>query len=238
MAQKNKKSTSKSSKNKWLKKCTRILGYVALSLFVFSILITLIYRWVNPPITPLMLIRKMEEGSKIEKKWMPLDSISPFMVTAAVGGEDANFMNHSGFDFDAIENAMEKNMSGKSVRGGSTISQQVAKNVFLWPGRSYVRKGFEAYFTLLIETFWSKKRIMEMYLNVIEMGDGIYGAEAAAQFYFHKSASKLTKNEASLITACYPNPRIYFPNKPSPFVLHKQSLILRNMNRIKKVKFE
>ena len=103
MAQKNKKSTSKSLKNKWLKKCTRILGYVALSLFVFSILITLIYRWVNPPITPLMLIRKMEEGSKIEKKWMPLDSISPFMVTAAVGGEDANFMNHSGFDFEAIE---------------------------------------------------------------------------------------------------------------------------------------
>lgn len=233
-----KKKTSASSKHKGLKKAARIAGYIALSLFLFSIFITILYRWVNPPITPLMLIRKTSEGSKIDKKWMSLDSISPFMVSAAVGGEDANFLNHSGFDFDAIENAMEKNMSGKSVRGGSTISQQVAKNVFLWPQRSFIRKGFEAYFTMLIEIFWSKKRIMEVYLNVIEMGDGIYGAEAAAQFYFHKSASKLTKNEASLITACYPNPRIYFPNKPSAFVLHKQSLILSNMNRIKKVKFE
>ena len=238
MAQNKKKSSSKSSKNGWLKKGVRISGYILLSLFILSIVVTILYRWVNPPVTPLMVIRKMSEGSKIDKKWMPLDSISPYMVTAAVGGEDANFMNHSGFDFDAIENAMEKNMSGKSVRGGSTISQQVAKNVFLWPERSWVRKGLEAYFTLLIETCWSKKRIMEVYLNVIEMGDGIYGAEAAAQFYFHKSASKLSKNEASLITACYPNPRIYFPNRPSPFVVHKQAIILRNMNRIKRVKFE
>ncbi len=238
MAQNKKKSSSKSSKNRWLKKGIRISGYILLSLFILSIAVTILYRWVNPPITPLMVIRKMSEGSKIDKKWMPLDSISPYMVTAAVGGEDANFMNHSGFDFDAIENAMEKNMSGKSVRGGSTISQQVAKNVFLWPERSWVRKGLEAYFTLLIETCWSKKRIMEVYLNVIEMGDGTYGAEAAAQFYFHKSASKLSKNEASLITACYPNPRIYFPNRPSPFVIHKQAIILRNMNRIKRVKFE
>ncbi len=238
MALKKKKTTTKSSsKSKW-KKIMKIAGYTMLALFAFSIFMTILYRWVNPPITPLMVIRKFGEGSKIEKKWMPLDSISPFMVSAAVGGEDANFMNHSGFDFEAIENAMEKNMSGKSVRGGSTISQQVAKNVFLWQKRSWLRKGLEVYFTLLIETFWSKERIMEVYLNVIEMGDGIYGAEAAAQFYFHKSAKKLTKNEASLITACYPNPRIYFPNKPSPFVLHKQSLILRNMSKIKKVKFE
>jgi len=238
MALKTKKSPAKSSKHGWLKKTTRIVGYIALSFFVLSILTTILYRWINPPITPLMVIRKISDGSKIEKKWMPLDRISPYMVVAAVGGEDANFMNHSGFDFDAIESAMEKNRSGKKVRGGSTISQQVAKNVFLWPGRSWIRKGFEVYFTMLIETFWSKERIMEVYLNVIEMGDGIYGAEAAAQNYFHKSATKLTKNEAALITACYPNPRIYFPNKPSPFVIHKQQVILRNMNRIKRVKFD
>lgn len=237
MAVKKKKSPSKSGKRPWLKKLMKIAGYTMLILFGFSIFMTILYRWVNPPITPLMVIRKVGEGSKIEKKWMPLDSISSYMVTAAVAGEDANFMNHSGFDFEAIENAMEKNMSGKSVRGGSTISQQVAKNVFLWPKRSWLRKGLEAYFTMLIEVCWSKERIMEVYLNVIEMGDGVYGAEAAAQTYFHKSAKKLTKNEASLITACYPNPRIYFPNKPSPFVLHKQSLILRNMSKIKKVKF-
>lgn len=237
MALKKKKPTKKSSKNSGLKKVFKIFGYVVLGMFILSILSTILYRWVNPPITPLMVIRKIEDGSSIKKTWKPLDQISPYMVTAAVGGEDANFMNHSGFDFDAIENAMQKNMSGKSVRGGSTISQQVAKNVFLWPKRSWVRKGLEVYFTMLIEIFWSKERIMEVYLNVIEMGDGIYGAEEAAQWYYKKPAKKLTKTEAAMITACYPNPRIYFPNKPSATVLHKQSLILRNMNRIKKVKF-
>ncbi|MEI6346772.1 MAG: monofunctional biosynthetic peptidoglycan transglycosylase [Bacteroidota bacterium] len=242
MTQSKKKSTTKSSvkssKKKWWKKALKIISYIAASFIILSILTTILYRWVNPPITPLMVIRKIEDGSSINKKWMPLDSISPNMVTAAVGGEDANFLNHSGFDFEAIENAMEKNLSGKAVRGGSTISQQVAKNVFLWSGRSWVRKGLEVYFTMLIEVFWSKERIMEVYLNVIEMGDGVYGAEAASQKYFNKSSSKLNRNEAALITACYPNPRIYFPNKPSSTVLHKQGLILRNMSRIKRVKFD
>lgn len=237
MAVKKKKPASKSSNKKGVKKALKISGYILLGIFILSIFTTILYRWVNPPITPLMVIRKFQDGSTIDKSWKSLDNISSYMVTAAVGGEDSKFMNHSGFDFDAIENAMEKNTSGKSVRGGSTISQQVAKNVFLWPKRSWVRKGLEAYFTLLIETFWSKERIMEVYLNVIEMGDGVYGAEAAAQKYYKKSAKKLTKSEAAMITACYPNPRIYFPDKPSATVLHKQGLILRNMNRIKKIKF-
>jgi monofunctional biosynthetic peptidoglycan transglycosylase len=175
MVQSKKKPKAKSSKKSWWKKPAKIVGYIAVGFFILSILTTILYRWVNPPITPLMIIRKME-GSSINKTWKSLDSISPQMVTAAVGGEDANFMNHSGFDFEAIENALEKNQSGKAVRGGSTISQQVAKNVFLWPGRSWIRKGFEAYFTMLIEIFWSKERLMDVYLNVIEMGDGIYGA--------------------------------------------------------------
>lgn len=238
MATPKKKTKAKSSSKFWQKKPVKIGTYILLGFFATTVFSTIVYRWVNPPITPLMIIRKIQDGSTIDKKWMPLDSISSKMVLAAVGGEDANFLNHSGFDFEAIEHAIEKNQSGKAVRGGSTISQQVAKNVFLWPKRSWLRKGLEVYFTMLIEVIWSKERIMEVYLNVIEMGDGVYGAEAAANKYFHKKASKLTKSEAAMITACYPNPRIYFPDKPSATVLHKQGLILQNMSKIKRVKFD
>ncbi len=238
MAKNKTKSTSKSKKRKIWAKIIRIISYSTLVFVLLSILSVFIYIWVNPPITPLMIIRKIEDGNKINKTWVELEKISPNLITAAVAGEDANFMNHSGFDFEAIEKAIEKNESGKKIRGGSTISQQVAKNVFLWPNRSWIRKGFEAYFTLLIEIFWSKERIMEVYLNVIEMGDGIYGAEAASQKYFKKSASKLNINESALLTACYPNPRIYFPDKPSATVIYKKNIILRNMSRIKRVKFD
>ncbi len=175
---------------------------------------------------------------KMEKKWRDFDDLSDNLKYAAMAGEDAHFLKHWGFDIKSIQKAYKKNQAGKRVRGGSTISQQTAKNVFLWPGRSWIRKGFEAYFTALIELLWTKKRIMEVYLNVIETGDGIYGAEAATQFYYKKPATRLSKGQAALLIAVLPNPRRWSPTKPTPYIYHKQYLILRNMRRIRNLKFE
>lgn len=174
---------------------------------------------------------------KLEKKWRDFDELSDNLKYAAIAGEDANFMKHFGFDFESIQKAYARNKAGKPVRGGSTISQQTAKNVFLWPGRSYVRKAFEAYFTVLIEIFWSKKRILEVYLNVAEMGDGIYGAEAASRQFYHKSAERLTKAQAALLIAVLPSPLKWSVTHPTPYVRYKQYLILRNMRRIAKPRF-
>lgn len=202
-----------------------------------TVLWVLVYRFVNPPITLLMIQRNIERSgddkpSKMEKKWVDFDNISNNMKRAAVSAEDQLFLKHIGFDVKAIEKAFEANKNSKKIKGGSTISQQTAKNVFLWPGRSYIRKGFEAYFTLLIEILWSKERILEVYLNVIEMGDGVYGAEAAAQEYFGKSCTKLTRSQAALIAACFPNPRKWSPKKPTRYIKHRQYLIMRNMRRL------
>jgi monofunctional biosynthetic peptidoglycan transglycosylase len=207
-----------------------------------SLVWVLIYRFINPPITLLMLQRAVErkidgKDLKIDKSWLPIEDISTNLKRAAIAGEDANFLNHMGFDFKAIETAFEKNKKGKRIRGGSTISQQTAKNVFLWPGRSYIRKAFEAYFTVLIELLWGKERILEVYLNVIEMGDGIYGSEAAVQNYWGKSANSMSKSQAALLVAVLPNPRRWNPARPSRFVYYKQSLILRNMSSLKKLPF-
>lgn len=193
-------------------------------------------------ITPLMVIRLGEqlldgESLKLQKRWVPIDDMSPHLVVAAITAEDQNFQDHWGFDFEAMERAYKSNKKGKKVRGGSTISQQTAKNAFLWPSRSYVRKAFEAYFTGLIELVWSKKRIMEVYLNIIEMGDGVYGAEMAAQKYFHKSAKKLTRGEAALIIACVPNPRKFNPARPSKYIRGRQEWILKYMNYMKPVEW-
>ncbi len=166
---------------------------------------------------------------KLEKKWVPLEEISPHLQLAVVCSEDQNFINHSGFDFQAIDKAMEYNKKHKKTRGASTISQQTAKNVFLWSGRSWIRKGFEVYFTFLIETFWSKHRIMEVYLNVIEMGEGVYGAQAASTIFFHKDAKKLTEGEASLIAAVLPNPLKFSVVKPSEYVSNRKSWIMHQM---------
>ncbi|TZF82190.1 monofunctional biosynthetic peptidoglycan transglycosylase [Pedobacter sp. BS3] len=202
----------------------------------------LLYRFVNPPVTWLMLQRGLErkfDGKdwKLEKQWRDFDELSANLKLAAVAGEDARFLQHWGFDMNAIQKAYQKNEKGLPLRGGSTISQQTAKNVFLWPGRSWIRKGFEAYFTALIELLWSKKRILEVYLNVIETGDGIYGAEAATQAYFHKPAIRLSRSEAALLVAVFPNPRRWSPAKPTAYIYHKQQLILRNMRRIRKLEF-
>jgi len=170
--------------------------------------------------------------SRMDKKWVDFEDISDNMKRAAVSAEDQLFLKHLGFDLKAIEKAFAENKNSKKVKGGSTISQQTAKNVFLWPGRSWLRKGFEAYFTLLIELLWSKERILEVYLNVIEMGDGIYGAEAAAQSYFGKSCTKLSRSQAALIAACFPNPRRWTPRRPTQYIKHRQYLIMRNMRRL------
>ncbi len=181
-----------------------------------------------------MLIRCAEqkvEGKKMKlnKSWKPLEEISPDLQLAVVCSEDQNFLKHHGFDFGAIKKAMKHNKKSKRKHGASTISQQTAKNVFLWPGRSWLRKGFEVYFTFLIETFWSKQRIMEVYLNVIEMGDGIYGAEAASKAYFNKSALTINKQQAATITVVLPNPIKYHAKKPGSYLNGRINWLLQQM---------
>jgi monofunctional biosynthetic peptidoglycan transglycosylase len=200
-----------------------------------SIISVVVFRWVPVPFTPLMLIRCVEQKSdgksmRMKHDWVSLEEISPKLQLAVVCSEDQNYLKHFGFDWGAIEKAMKEKEQGKKLRGASTITQQTAKNVFLWPGRSFIRKGFEAYFTLLIEIFWSKERIMEVYLNSIEMGDGVYGAEAAAQYWFKKSAKKLNKDESAAIAAILPNPLKYVASPASAYVTKRKEWIKQQMS--------
>lgn len=225
-----------------IQKIRLIIGRLLLWFFGITIIWVALYRFINPPITYLMIQRGIErklDGKdwKLERSWLSIDELSDNLKKAAIGGEDSRFMQHWGFDLNALEKAMEKNKKGKRVIGGSTISQQTAKNVFLWPGRSYIRKGFEAYFTLLIELLWGKERILEVYLNVIEMGDGIYGAKVAAQSYWGESAKSLSKAQAALLVAVLPNPLRWSPARPTRYIYYKQSLILRNMRNVGKLPF-
>jgi monofunctional biosynthetic peptidoglycan transglycosylase len=174
---------------------------------------------------------------RFKKDWVSIDKISRHMPQAVVAAEDQKFLDHFGFDIEAMEKAWEGNKKGKRIKGASTITQQTAKNVFLWPGRNFIRKGLEAYFTLLMEILWSKERIMEVYLNVIEMGEGIYGIEAAAQAYYKKPAAKLNRQESAMIAAVLPNPRRWRPTRPTPYIYGRQSWILRQMNNINPVGF-
>ena len=198
----------------------RGFGRLLLWLFLIGLLgpplLVAIYRFVPPPVTLLMLQKSGEFG--IDKDWRALDRIDSDLVNAVVAAEDSHFCEHNGFDVQAIRKAMASNERGGKVRGGSTISQQTAKNVFLWPQRSWVRKGAEAYFTVLTETLWSKRRIMEVYLNVVEMAPGVYGAEAAAQKWFGKSAANLSRQEAARLAAILPSPRRYKAASPGPYV--------------------
>ena len=214
-----------------------VLKRVLFIFFASSIFMTLLYRFVPVPITPLMLIRSMEQLTdgkvvQLKKQWVPIEKISPEMVNAVVASEDNLFMSHWGFDFDAISKAKKMNEKGKKVYGASTISQQTAKNVFLWPSRTWVRKGLECYFTVLIELFWPKERIMEVYLNVAETGNGIYGVEAASKHYYQKSAKNLTQEQAALIAASLPAPRRYNPANPTAYIRSRQQKILRLMKQI------
>jgi monofunctional biosynthetic peptidoglycan transglycosylase len=221
----------------FLKKLWRFIWKTAMWFFILSIGSVILFRWVPIPVTPLMLIRCVEQKidgkpMKLKKDWVSFEEISPNLQLAVVCSEDQNFIKHNGFDWKAIEKAMDSNEKSKRMRGGSTISQQTAKNVFLWTGSGwtrYLRKGFEVYFTFLIETFWSKERIMEVYLNVIEMGDGVYGAQAASTEFFHKDAKDLTRDEAALIAAVLPNPRKFSAKNPSGYVIRNQQRILRQM---------
>ena len=222
-----------------MKRFFRFILKLLLGLFLFSILLVVVYKWVPVPFTNLMLIRYFENPEEdIRHDWVPSEEIANNLKLAVIASEDQNFPNHNGFDYEAIQKAMEDNKKGKRVRGASTISQQTAKNVFLWPQRSWFRKGLEVYFTFLIELFWSKERILEVYLNSIEMGKGIYGAEAAAQAWFGKSAANLTAYEAAAIAAILPNPREYRANPPSNYISGRQGWIVRQMRNLGAIKLE
>lgn len=209
-----------------------------LLIFVSSIAIVILYKYIPIPVTPLMLERRISEGSPINYRWTPIDKITTNLPLAVVASEDNLFTTHNGFDFEQIRIAQEEARKGKRLRGASTISQQTAKNVFLWNGRSWVRKGLEAYFTLLIEAIWGKERIMEVYLNCIEMGNGIYGAAAVADEHFGTTPDKLTRAQCALIAATLPNPRKYSSKRPSKYMLRRQKAILKNMKNIGRVRFD
>lgn len=222
-----------------LRKPLRYLRNLILFFFISTIATVLIYRFLPVYVTPLMVIRSTQQlfsGKKPICKhiWVPFDKLSPNLPMAIIASEDNRFASHHGFDMIEIKKAMKENETRKRKRGASTISQQTAKNVFLWPRSSWIRKGLEVYFTFLIETFWSKERIMEVYLNSIEMGNGIYGAEAAAKYKFHTTAAKLTKGQCALIAATLPNPIRFDSAHPSPYIKRRQRQILRLMNLIPK----
>lgn len=209
---------------------------------VVSIALVVLFKFVPVPFTPLMIVRAFEhkaDGKEMvcSHDWVPLDDISMNLQKAVVASEDGMFMKHNGFDFSAMNKAMNSNLKGKKLKGGSTISQQTAKNVFLWQGRSYIRKALEAYYTVLIELVWGKKRIMEVYLNSIEMGDGVYGAEAASRHWFHKSAKNLTKYEAASIAAILPSPRKYKAINSSSYVERRKNKTLRVMRHVGKLNY-
>lgn len=210
-------------------------------LFLSSILAVVAYKFVPVYYTPLMFIRAFEQRkdgkkARIDHTWVPLDGIAQPLVQAVVASEDNLFLEHGGFDLEQIRKARTEAEKGGRVRGASTISQQTAKNVFLWPGKSYLRKGLEAYFTLLIEWIWGKERIMEVYLNSIEMGDGIYGAQAVAKAHFGKDAWQLDKNEAALIAASLPNPRKFNSGRPSAYMLKRQAKIISLMGKLLRIR--
>jgi monofunctional biosynthetic peptidoglycan transglycosylase len=219
-----------------LKIIKKIIKGIVVAFFASTILSVVILRFIPVWFTPLMFIRCGEQISdgrelKLKHSWVSLDEMSPSMPVAVIASEDANFLKHHGFDYKAIENAAIRNKKHpeKQRLGASTISQQTAKNVFLWPGRSWVRKGFEVYFTTLIELLWSKQRIMEVYLNSIEMGEGIYGVESVARHHFGTTAKALSRSQCALIAATLPNPRKFSSKNPSSYVLKRQKRIMHEM---------
>jgi monofunctional biosynthetic peptidoglycan transglycosylase len=226
-------ATSPRGRSRW-----HWLWKLPLLLVLVSVAQVLVLRFVDPPFTSFMAIRQFEAlGAgdtrfRIAYDWRDLDRIAPSLPVAAVAAEDQHFARHRGFDLDAIERAFEHNARGRPTRGGSTISQQVAKNLFLWGGRSWVRKGAEAWYTLLIETLWPKRRILEVYVNVAEFGDGIYGAQAAARSYWGKDADALSSNESARLAAVLPSPRRYSAHRPGPYVQRRARWIERNMRNL------
>lgn len=210
--------------------------------FGVTVFFVVVFKYVPVPFTPLMVIRVFEnkaagKENNFSHDWEPLENISNNLQKAVIASEDGTFLTHNGFDFGAMQKAYKNNERGRRIKGGSTISQQTAKNVFLWQGRSYLRKGLEAYFTVLIEIIWGKERIMEVYLNSIEMGNGIYGAQAATQYWYRKDARTLTKKQAAGIAAILPNPRKYTATSSSSYINRRKDKIVRVMNQIGPIKY-
>jgi monofunctional glycosyltransferase len=231
-AKKPKKPAKRSGKKRGLfSRILRICLIIFLSGFLLSIVYALFCKWVNPPVT-ITQAKSFITGHGLKRDYIPMSKISKDMKLAVIASEDQLFPDHNGFDFKSIEKAMKHNQKSKSMRGASTISQQVAKNVFLWQHGGFFRKGLEVYFTFLIETMWSKERILEVYLNVAEMGDGIFGVEAAARKYFNKKAVNLTRTESAMIAATLPNPRTHTINPMSGFVAKRYPWIVNQMHNL------
>jgi len=219
------------SKDSFLKRSWKFLKRLFIILFILQLLYLLLLKWVDPPITMTQL-GSLFSGHGLKRDYVDYKEMSPYAKLAVIASEDQLFPDHNGFDFKSIEKAMKHNRKSKSLHGASTLSQQVAKNVFLWQGRSWIRKGMEVYFTFMIELLWSKKRILEMYLNTSEMGKGIFGIQSAAKNYFGKNAKQLTRSEAACIAAALPNPKVYSVKPMSRYVSGKCGWIMHQMNNL------
>lgn len=213
----------------------KVLKHLLLGSLLTSITAVLAFRWIDPPASAFM-VKDLVEDVNVKQQWVSIERISPSMVQAIIASEDQNFEQHYGFDVEAIEKALQHNeritnfkKSSRRIRGASTLTQQTAKNMFLWRSRSWVRKGLEVYFTVLMEVLWPKKRIAEVYLNTAEFGKSIYGVESAAKRYFGKRASELTLNESALLTAVLPNPKRFKVDSPSPYVLQRRDWIVNQV---------
>ena len=242
IAPKRSKQPAKKESTTFMTRVKRFLFKIFLWFIGLSLFFVVLFKYVPVPFTPLMVIRAIE--NKMEGKenyfshdWEPLENISVNLQKAVIASEDGTFLKHNGFDFTAMQKAYKSNERGRRIKGGSTISQQTAKNVFLWQGRSYLRKGLEAYFTVLIETIWGKKRIMEVYLNSIEMGNGVYGAQAAAEHWYRKDAANLTPQQAAGIAAILPNPRKYSATSSSSYINRRKDKIVRIMRHVGKIEY-
>jgi monofunctional biosynthetic peptidoglycan transglycosylase len=236
------KKPVKKQSSSFMNKLSRFLFKMFLWFLGISVFLVLLFKFVPVPFTQLMAIRAIE-NKKAGKEmvcshdWEPLENISVNLQKAVIASEDGTFLKHNGFDFAAMKKAFKNNERGRRIKGGSTISQQTAKNVFLWQGRSYLRKGLEAYFTVLIEVIWGKERIMEVYLNSIEMGDGVYGAQAASEHWYRKEAANLTPIQAAGIAAILPNPRKYTATSSSSYINNRKSKIMRVMRTVGKIQY-
>ncbi|WP_041764423.1 monofunctional biosynthetic peptidoglycan transglycosylase [Pseudoxanthomonas suwonensis] len=221
-------------RRRWL----RVLLWLPVLFVAVTVAQVLVLRFIDPPTSAFMLARQAEAwgegdwGYRVAYDWRDLDRIAPDLPMSMIAAEDQDFANHNGFDLAAIEKALDNNARGRHVRGASTISQQVAKNLFLWQGRSWVRKGLEAWYTMLIEALWPKRRILEVYVNIAEFGDGIYGAQAAARSYWRKDASRLTANEAARLAVVLPAPRRYSAVRPGPYVQRRAAWTQRQVRQL------
>lgn len=209
----------------------RLLLRIVLTLLLGWTFLIVLYRFVDPPLTPLMLLRLPESG-RIEHDSVPLSRVAPDLVRAVIAAEDNRFCIHRGIDWNAVEDAVQEYEADGKLRGASTITMQTARNLFLWPGGGFIRKGLEAPLALAIDALWPKRRIMEVYLNIIEWGDGIYGAEAAARYHFGVSAKQLTRSQAALLASVLPNPRKWSAGKPGPYVAGRAPRIAERIDQL------